>query len=106
VHVPDPRDGGDLYPAQRPQARQRGLKYMSVATATAGDTSGAVRYGSISPEAKRALYLSYFFLTLFVIFFLMPPVYMLITSLKSNAEIGAVTNPWWVYHPTLENYTT
>jgi multiple sugar transport system permease protein len=31
---------------------------------------------------------------------------MLITSLKSSAEIGAVTNPWWVYHPTLENYTT
>jgi multiple sugar transport system permease protein len=36
----------------------------------------------------------------------MPPVYMLITSLKTSAEIGAVTNPWWVYNPTLENYTT
>jgi multiple sugar transport system permease protein len=31
---------------------------------------------------------------------------MLITSLKSSAEISAVTNPWWVYHPTLENYVT
>src|SRR6185436_13721774 len=29
---------------------------------------------------------------------------MFITSLKSSAEVGAVTNPWWVYHPTLENY--
>ena len=66
----------------------------------------AVRYGSISRGQRRALYWSYFFLVLFVIFFLMPPVYMLITSLKSSAEIGAVTNPWWVYHPTLENYTT
>jgi multiple sugar transport system permease protein len=29
---------------------------------------------------------------------------MLITSLKSSAEISAATNPWWVFHPTLENY--
>ena len=65
-----------------------------------------VRYGSIARGNKRALRWSYFFLVLFVIFFLMPPVYMLITSLKTSAEIGAVTNPWWVYNPTLENYTT
>ena len=44
------------------------------------------------------------FLSLFVIFFLMPPVYMLITSLKSSAEISAATNPWMVYNPTLDNY--
>src|SRR5678815_4362270 len=31
---------------------------------------------------------------------------MLITSLKTSAEIGAVTNPWWVFNPTLSNYTT
>jgi multiple sugar transport system permease protein len=55
-------------------------------------------------DRKRALYWSYFFLILFVIFFLLPPVYMLITSLKSSAEIGAITNPWFVYEPTLENY--
>ena len=29
---------------------------------------------------------------------------MLITSLKGSAEISAATNPWWVFHPTLENY--
>jgi multiple sugar transport system permease protein len=29
---------------------------------------------------------------------------MLITSLKTSAEISAATNPWWVYHPTLSNY--
>jgi len=34
----------------------------------------------------------------------LPPIYMLITSLKSSAEISAATNPWWVYHPTLSNY--
>jgi len=60
--------------------------------------------GSMKRDHKRALYWSYFFLILFVIFFLLPPVYMLITSLKSSAEIGAITNPWFVYEPTLENY--
>src|SRR6201982_3795077 len=29
---------------------------------------------------------------------------MIITSLKSSAEISAATNPWWVFHPTLSNY--
>ncbi|MBV8492480.1 MAG: carbohydrate ABC transporter permease [Alphaproteobacteria bacterium] len=79
---------------------------MASATTTT-DLAGprrAVRTGSISRGRKRTLYWSYFFLVLFVIIFLTPPLYMLITSLKSSAEIGAVTNPWWVYHPTLENY--
>jgi multiple sugar transport system permease protein len=40
-----------------------------------------------------------------VIFFLTPPVYMFITSLKSSGEISAAVNPWWVFHPTLDNYT-
>src|SRR5579884_1244676 len=80
---------------------------MSTATADAsGRALAPTRHGSISRDRKRALRWSYFFLILFVIFFLMPPVYMLITSLKTSAEIGAVTNPWWVYHPTLENYIT
>src|SRR5262244_4152867 len=58
----------------------------------------------MSRDRTWALRWSYFFLSLFVIFFLTPPVYMLITSLKSSAEISAATNPWWVYHPTLSNY--
>src|SRR2546423_2327031 len=79
---------------------------MTTATAQIGASErGAVRYGSMSRGRKRTLYWSYFFLILFVIFFLMPPIYMFITSLKTSAEIGAVTNPWWVYHPTLQNYT-
>ena len=78
---------------------------MTTATAQIGTTQPTrVRTGSISRGRKRALYWSYFFLILFVIFFLMPPVYMFITSLKTSAEIGAVTNPWWVYNPTLQNY--
>jgi multiple sugar transport system permease protein len=62
------------------------------------------KYGSMSRDRRWALWWSYFFLVLFAIFFLTPPVYMLITSLKTSAEISAATNPWWVYHPTLGNY--
>src|SRR6201987_2762828 len=63
-----------------------------------------VKYGSMSRDRTWALRWSYFFLTLFAIFSLVPPLYMLITSLKSSAEISAATNPWWVFHPTLDNY--
>src|SRR5215472_16149697 len=70
---------------------------------TAGERQ-PTRYGSISRGRRRTLFWSYFFLILFVIFFLTPPIYMFIASLKSSAEISAATNPWWVYHPTLSNY--
>src|SRR5437870_11803234 len=63
-----------------------------------------VKYGSISRDRTWALRWSYFFLVLFAIFSLVPPLYMLITSLKSSAEISAATNPWWEFHPSLENY--
>jgi multiple sugar transport system permease protein len=62
------------------------------------------RYGSMNRDRRWALRWSYFFLVIFAIFFLVPPVYMVITSLKTSAEISAETNPWWVYHPTLSNY--
>ena len=62
------------------------------------------KYGSMKRDRAWALRWSYFFLILFAIFFLLPPIYMLITSLKTSAEISAATNPWWVYEPTLANY--
>ena len=61
-----------------------------------------VKLGSMSRDRTWALRWSYFFLIIFAIFSLTPPIYMLITSLKSSAEISAATNPWWVFHPTLE----
>src|SRR6201985_3134479 len=63
-----------------------------------------VKYGSMSRDRAWALRWSYFFLVLFAIFSLVPPIYMVITSLKGSAEISAATNPWWVFHPTLANY--
>jgi multiple sugar transport system permease protein len=62
------------------------------------------RARSMHRDRVWALRWSYFFLVLFAVFFLLPPVYMLITSLKTSAEISAATNPWWVYRPTLSNY--
>jgi multiple sugar transport system permease protein len=62
------------------------------------------KYGSMSRDRRWALRWSYFFLVLFAIFFLTPPIYMLITSLKTSAEISAATNPWWISDPTLSNY--
>jgi multiple sugar transport system permease protein len=78
---------------------------MSVASLAAGTAPARGRnYRSISRDRRWALRWSYVSLTVFAIFFLMPPVYMLITSLKTSAEISAATNPWWVNHPTLGNY--
>jgi multiple sugar transport system permease protein len=74
------------------------------AIAGAGRIARRPKYGSMRRDRAWALRWSYFFLVLFVIFFLLPPVYMLITSLKTSAEISAATNPWWVFSPTLENY--
>ncbi|MHC2619244.1 multiple sugar transport system permease protein [Bradyrhizobium huanghuaihaiense] len=77
---------------------------MSTLTIDKAGPSRKVKYGSMSRDRTWALRWSYFFLVLFAIFFLTPPIYMLITSLKSSAEISAATNPWWVFHPTLSNY--
>ena len=77
---------------------------MSTLTIDKAGPSRKVKLSSMSRDRTWALRWSYFFLVLFAIFFLTPPVYMLITSLKSSAEISAATNPWWVFHPTLSNY--
>ncbi len=76
---------------------------MSASVAAAA-ASNPARRASIKGSRRWALTWSYIFLVLFAVFFLMPPIYMLITSLKSSGEVSAITNPWWVYHPTLENY--
>ena len=65
----------------------------------------AISSRSMKADRRKAMLWSYFFLCLFVVFFLTPPIYMLITSLKTNAEISAAaTSPWWIAAPTLDNY--
>src|SRR5215207_3403507 len=77
---------------------------MTTVTVDKAAPTRKIKYGSMSRDRTWALRWSYFFLGIFAIFSLTPPIYMLITSLKSSAEISAATNPWWVFHPTLDNY--
>ncbi len=77
---------------------------MANAAVATGSTVRRVKYRSMSADRRWAMRWSYFFLVLFAIFFLTPPLYMFITSLKSSGEISAAKNPWWVYAPTLSNY--
>jgi len=77
---------------------------MAATAEVSRDRAGVARLGSITRSRRKALVWSYVFLVIFVIFFLTPPLYMLITSLKSSGEIAGATNPWFVFHPSLDNY--
>lgn len=63
-------------------------------------------FAALFANRRWALILSYFFLFVFIIFFLFPPYYMLITSLKTNEEISSLAgNPWFIQGDiTLEHY--
>ena len=57
--------------------------------------AGAQRQASLKRNRRWALITSYVFLVIFAIFFLMPPYYMIVTALKSDAEVAHMaTNPW------------
>ena len=79
---------------------------MSAATFETPAQTIARRRGSERERNRRyTLWGSYAALGLFVIFFLTPPFYMIVTSLKTSAEISNQHgNPWIVTHPTLQNY--
>ncbi|MDP6516133.1 MAG: carbohydrate ABC transporter permease [Alphaproteobacteria bacterium] len=64
------------------------------------------RTASLSRDRRWALIASYACLVVFAIMFLFPPYYMLVTSLKTNAEIAALTtNPWIIEQGiTFEHY--
>ncbi len=79
---------------------------MSTAATTAGFIPAARARNSLHKQRLWALYGSYAALSVFVVIFLVPPFYTIVTSLKSSAEISASRgNPWIVHHPTLENFT-
>lgn len=63
------------------------------------------RIGSIAAERRWAMIGAYIALAVFVVFFMTPPFHMLMTSLKSSAEIADLSgSPWIVRRPTLQNY--
>jgi multiple sugar transport system permease protein len=76
------------------------------AVAAAG-LPGSVRrpQRSLADGRRWALVWSYAALGAFVVMFLVPPFYMLMTSLKTSAEISAERgNPWIAHHPTMDNF--
>ena len=75
-------------------------------TATAGTLpTTRRRHQSLHRQRAWALWGSYIALGFFVVIFLVPPFYTLMTSFKSSAEISAQSgNPWFPHHPTLENF--
>jgi multiple sugar transport system permease protein len=63
------------------------------------------RQRSLTQQRRWALWGSYGALSVFVFMFLVPPFYMVVTSLKSAKEIGAEKgNPWLPHSVTLQNY--
>src|SRR6202041_2463595 len=68
---------------------------MSTATLAARTSQGFSLRSSLSRNRRWALITSYVFLVMFAIFFLIPPYYMVVTALKSDAEVARMaTNPW------------
>ncbi len=62
--------------------------------------------GSLRKERRWALITAYVSLVFASIIMLAPPVYMLLTSLKTSAEIADLGgNPWLIRSVTFENYT-
>ncbi len=78
---------------------------MTTAMASSDTIPRKAKVGSLERQRRWALGGSYAALCVFVVVFLVPPFYMIMTSLKSSAEISAQQgNPWLVQNPTLDNF--
>ncbi|HMA58271.1 MAG TPA: carbohydrate ABC transporter permease [Pseudolabrys sp.] len=79
---------------------------MSAVSVASVPNRPAAARASLKRGRRWALFASYFFLILFAIFFLTPPYYMIITSLKTDAEMAHMaTNPWFIFNGvTLDQY--
>jgi multiple sugar transport system permease protein len=81
---------------------------MTTVAATSVPRVSARAQGSLQRGRRWALILSYVFLVIFAVFFLIPPYYMIVTSLKSNAEVAHLSsNPWLLTQGfTFEHFRT
>lgn len=78
---------------------------MSVTTLDERAAARLSHRHSLHNQRQWALWGSYIALGVFVVIFLVPPFYTLMTSLKGSHEIGAEQgSPWYAHHPTLENF--
>ena len=66
----------------------------------------AFSFGHMQRNRRWALILAYFFLIVFIICFLLPPYYMIVTSFKTNEEISSLKGFPWIINqgPTLFHY--
>jgi multiple sugar transport system permease protein len=81
------------------------MSATTVPTPGGGAQRARARTRSLHRQRAWAFYGSYTALMVFVVMFLVPPFYTIITSLKSASEISAQKgSPWLVHHPTLENF--
>jgi multiple sugar transport system permease protein len=66
----------------------------------------AFSFSTMQQNRRWALILAYVFLVIFIIFFLFPPYYMLVTSFKTNTEISSIKGIPWIINqkPTLYHY--
>ncbi len=76
-----------VHPARRAQAREGDRMTTTELAATSARRSFSP--ASLRRNRRWALITSYVFLIVFAIFFLLPPYYMIVTSLKSDARDGA-----------------
>jgi multiple sugar transport system permease protein len=78
---------------------------MTVAAAARDFPAIYAKAGSLRRERLWALRLAYVSLIVAAIIFLAPPVYMFVTSIKTNVEMAnQALNPWLVRDPTFEHY--
>ena len=78
---------------------------MSITAAASPPLAARRHTRSLARQRRWALFGSYAALGVFVVMFLAPPFYMLVTSLKTSAEISEQrTSPWLVAHQTLRNF--
>ena len=78
---------------------------MSATALGTAQSRHLARRHSLHRQRQWALWGSYIALAVFVVIFLAPPFYTVMTSLKSSAEISSESgNPWYAHHPTLANF--
>jgi multiple sugar transport system permease protein len=78
---------------------------MTSVMASADTVPRKAKVGSLERQNRWALRGSFAALSVFVVIFLVPPFYMIMTSLKSSAEISAQKgSPWIAQDPTLDNF--
>jgi len=78
---------------------------VTAVTAAAGASAKKPKVGSLERQRRWTMRGTYLALCVFVVIFLIPPFYMIMTSLKSSAEISAQKgNPWIAQSPTLDNF--